>query len=462
MSALPPPPPGAEDNIPPPPCADAVPPPASPATEPGIPPPVSEADRYEADLLKRRKHFSWKTFGGDGFLVSVALHVAVLILGLFWVISRYVAPPAKEDPDVFATGAGGGTGGEKPKAFEHKLKSRMTMVKSPARIVSKSASASVTLPSTPTTNTASFASGLSAGGMSKGSGGGSGGGEGTGVGIGKGGGKNFVSLFGARGANAIGLPGTFYDLKQFADGKPTPMAAGEGAYFEFLHSFVKNWDMSRLSKYFKSEQSLSAQRIFIRLINSAEAPAAFDVAGKVKPTNWLVVYRGRVTAPVTGRIRLWGCGDQFLVVNWAGRNVLDTGYFLATEPLPGNGRNYDKPVLGLSEVIKKGVHFNPPVNIPFRCSPWFDVRKGQEYDLKIAIGDTGGVTSFHLLWEMFGKDKAGDGRFRVFQMSPDTAPDGVSAPVSHKGKSYRNGGVDFDVEFDSPVWFVKPTRTLIR
>lgn len=52
-------------------------------------------------------------------------------------------------------------------------------------------------PSATTGEKISFASGLSAGGMSKGTGGGYGGGEGAGVGIGKGGGRNFVSTYGA-------------------------------------------------------------------------------------------------------------------------------------------------------------------------------------------------------------------------------------------------------------------------
>ncbi len=471
MSQLPPPPPGADDSIPPPPSDEVAAPsaPEAPAQAPApvdIPPPAPTGEQYEADLLKRKKTFSWKTFGGDGFLVSVAVHVLLLILGLFWIISKYVPEEKKPDPEVFATGAGGGQKGEKAKSFEHKLKSRqVNLVKSPSRIVSKSANASVTLPSTPATNTASFASGLSAGGMSKGSGGGSGGGEGTGIGIGKGGGRNFVSLFGAKGLGSTGLPGTFYDLKQFADGKPTPMASGEGAYFEFLRTFVKSWDTRMLSRYFKSEQSLNAAHIFIRMISSSEAPAAFEVADRVKPTNWLVVYEGKVIAPFTGTLRLWGIGDQFLFVNWDRANVLDSGYFLATVPPPGNGRGYTKPVLGTEDVLNQGVHFTDnPAKVPYRASRWFEVVKGREYEIKIAIGDTGGVTSAHLLWEKQvpttrGK---GDGVMRVFRMSPDSLPEAIRTPVTHRGKSYKNGGADIDVEFDSPIWYVKQTRRVIR
>ncbi len=426
MSQLPPPPPGAEDNIPPPPGADAVPPPPSPATEPEIPPPVSEADQYEADLLKRRKHFSWKTFGGDGFLVSVAIHVAVLIIGLFWVISRYVAPPAKEDPDVFATGAGGGTGGEKPKAFEHKLKSRMTMVKSPARIVSKSASASVTLPTTPTTNTASFASGLSAGGMSKGVGGGSGGGEGTGIGIGKGGGRNFVSLFGARGPNVPGLPGTFYDIKLTKSGGESKYSAentNNDYLNQILRPFLTNWDVNKLgNNFFKAPDNLVAAQLFIPVQSSGAAPKAYGVEDKCKPNRWICHYKGSVTAPKTSRFRFWVYADDVCVVRWNNKIYADNGW--TTLGLPGvGGGNYAMEKSPFKEVdgsLRKQGKSN---QIIFRPGPWFDTVKGREYPIEILMGDVGGLFgSYVLLEEAKPNSTEGDDKLFLFRMSADELP----------------------------------------
>jgi hypothetical protein len=60
-----------------------------------------------------------------------------------------------------------------------------------------------------------LSAGAIGGGASKGFGGGSGGGIGAGKGIGSGGGRNFVSLFGMKGAgiNTSGLLGTLYDIK---------------------------------------------------------------------------------------------------------------------------------------------------------------------------------------------------------------------------------------------------------
>ena len=173
------------------------PPPSDTPSDPSsheLPPPPGE-DSHVNDVLERRNKFSWKTFGGDGFLISVAFHVILAVLATFYVVSRYQAPKKPDTADAFSTGAGGGNEGDKAKEYRHKLQTKqIRQMKTPSRIVSKSAS-SIALPETPSMSSASFASGLTSGGMSSGSGGGSGGGRGTGIGIGVGNGKNFVGRF---------------------------------------------------------------------------------------------------------------------------------------------------------------------------------------------------------------------------------------------------------------------------
>jgi hypothetical protein len=424
MSQLPPPPPGSYD-IPPPPGGDI---PAPGADFVNIPQPAPEAEQHEVDVLKRRKHFSWKKFGGEGFLVSVAFHLLLLIAGLFWVISKWKEPEKKVD-ETFATGAGGGANGDKAKAFEHKMQQRQPMiVKTPSRIVSKSANASVSLPSTPTTNTASFASGLSAGGMSKGSGGGSGGGEGTGIGIGKGGGKNFVSLFGQRGLNAPGLPGFFYDAKQTSDGKPTkyePTAAGGEFADQVLRPLIKSWDPSRYEgRFFKAPDQLNASQIFIPDGSADGAPAAYGVGDKVKPSRWFAWYRGAVSAPKSGKFRFWGLGDDCLVVRWDKRLALDAGWAILS---PAGSKGYSnhgaydgKPVLGVNET-KKGA-----LTPPFRAGPWFDVIKGREYPIEIMISEIpGGRSGSWLMMEEGDSSGKPDGKLFLFRMSSEPLPPGI-------------------------------------
>lgn len=168
----------------------------TPTPPPGDVPPA-EAPKVEAEALvsKRLKRSIWQRIGASGLSVSLAFHVVLVFIAAAYVVST-VTDNAKKDPNTFATGAGGGSGGERVKSTERKVqpKNVKSLAKTTTRITSKSASASIALPDMPNSASASsMISGAMAGGASKGFGGGSGGGIGTGRGMGSGGGKNFVA-----------------------------------------------------------------------------------------------------------------------------------------------------------------------------------------------------------------------------------------------------------------------------
>lgn len=149
----------------------------------------------DASISKRKRPNFWRRLGGEGLTISIGIHLALVMIAAYFVIST-VTTNAKKESNAFATGAGGGSGGEKAKTFQHKIqpKNVKTLSKSTTRITSKSASSSIVLPDMPASaSAASMVSGMMAGGSSKGFGGGSGGGIGSGKGMGVGGGKNFVS-----------------------------------------------------------------------------------------------------------------------------------------------------------------------------------------------------------------------------------------------------------------------------
>jgi hypothetical protein len=141
------------------------------------------------------KRSFWQRIGASGLSVSLGIHVLLVFIAAAFVVST-VTDNAKKDPNTFATGAGGGSGGERVKSTQHKVqpKNVKSLAKTTTRITSKSASASIALPDMPNSASASsMVSGAMAGGASKGFGGGAGGGIGTGKGMGSGGGKNFVA-----------------------------------------------------------------------------------------------------------------------------------------------------------------------------------------------------------------------------------------------------------------------------
>ena len=127
-------------------------------------------------------------FGGQGLAVSLLIHGMLLFTATAWVVS--VATSNKKEPNTFATGAGGGRGGERAIAQKTKAKpnSPKSLTKSASRITSKSASAQIALPEMPDLNRIALGAMATS---SKGFGGGAGGGIGGAAGIGKGG-KNFT------------------------------------------------------------------------------------------------------------------------------------------------------------------------------------------------------------------------------------------------------------------------------
>ncbi len=169
----------------------------TPTPPPGdVPPaPVKQVETDEILGTKRGKKSFWQRIGASGLSVSIAFHALLVFVAAAFVVST-VTDNAKKDPNQFATGAGGGSGGERVKNTQHKIKPKnvKSLAKTTTRITSKSASASIALPDMPNSASASsMISGAMAGGSSKGFGGGSGGGIGTGRGMGSGGGKNFVA-----------------------------------------------------------------------------------------------------------------------------------------------------------------------------------------------------------------------------------------------------------------------------
>ena len=228
-----------------------------------------------------------------------------------------------------------------------------------------------------------------------------------------------VPLFGLRGGG--GLAGTFYDLKQAPDGKPTDMVLQPNeqgkkfdikapvniAYDRVVSAVVAGGMNERsLNKYFRGPQTLNLTQLFIPAVAADEAPKAFNLGDKVKGRRWVIVYRGKVTAPESGRYRFAGFGDDILVVRFNGRVVLDASYAPPTKDKPPP---YGKTVVGQT----------------------LEVTAGSAYPMEILIGERpGGEFSGYLLLE---KDGAQSGApLPIFKLAPSPMPKGgpVLPPVA--------------------------------
>ena len=422
-----------------------------------VPPEVVETDDESLGQKRAKKTF-WQKFGGEGFIVSVAIHVILVLIAAFLIIS-VTKESARKDPDSFSTGAGGGAAGQQAKQFKTRLqpKNPKTTAKTPARITSKSTTATIALPDVPNVATASLNAGLMGGGSSKGFGGGTGGGIGSGVGVGRGNGKNFVSVFGSKMA-VNGLPGSFYDFKQDKAGKPTNMMGGApekfgdpsnsaaiGIYSREVNEFLdKGFSPSSLSNVFRAPDTLLASQIFIPPCPATEAPKAYGVGEICKPSRWIAHYKGAVKAPQNGKFRFVGSGDDFMVVRWDRKVVLDSGY---QHFVTGNDNIY--PGFG-----KKPFDETHPSKLgkPLRAGPWITATRDKETPLEVVIGETPGGTFYAiLLIEVADASGKPDGHLRLFRMTTDELPDAI-----------KNGHPSVPgVDMTGGDWIFKPVKSAI-
>ncbi|MFM7743240.1 MAG: hypothetical protein ACKO8X_07090 [Verrucomicrobiota bacterium] len=104
------------------------------------------------------------------------VHVFLVLIAIVWVVSTVTDGAGKKDPNAFATGAGGGSGGPKAKEFKTKAvpKNVKSLAKTNTRITSKNANATLAIASLPSLSNPLLSAGAIGGGSSKGFGGGSG------------------------------------------------------------------------------------------------------------------------------------------------------------------------------------------------------------------------------------------------------------------------------------------------
>jgi hypothetical protein len=262
--------------------------------------------------------------------------------------------------------------------------------------------------------------------------------SGTGMSHGtSGGGADQSNPFGSSPVSGVpGLIGELYDLKQTPDGTPTPIAIvppeevahissqwtklpATAAGLKVLRDYVRGWDQNILDNYYKSPAPLETTQIFIPLHASEDATKAFHVQDKVTARRWIVHYHANVLAPKDGRYRFLGYGDDFLVVRWDGRNVLDGS--ISNEYLDKSANNGTETVPG-------------PNGHVLVCGKWFSTAAGVAVPIDILIGEgPGGSSGFILLIEEEG-DTSSPGDYPVFQVAPGTVPTikTVTSPFSGK------------------------------
>ncbi|RYD41620.1 MAG: hypothetical protein EOP85_12405, partial [Verrucomicrobiaceae bacterium] len=260
----------------------------------------------------------------------------------------------------------------------------------------------------------------------------------------------------------------FYDLKQTRSGEPTGLSVDD--VVTILNDFSnRGWRESTFNKYFKAPQPLYQTKLYIPVMGADGAPAAFNCADKVKPSQWAIVYRGMVTPPKTGKYRFVGSGDDILVVRFNNKNVFDHGYYSGTTEV-----RIHRSVAAMkgeedNPEVKKMLRRNYPMDQPLKTyqydttenynrtvggigvGPVFQAQAGKSYPIDILLSELpGGLFCACLLIEEVGAkyQTTSDGTpilplFRFDNSVPPPATTDNAPPYDPNG----------------PVWKVVPGRS---
>jgi hypothetical protein len=425
---------------------------------------VTEGSAPDASSpLARPRRTLWQRVGGEGLALSVLIHILLILIAVVWVVSTITDNSGKKDPNTFATGAGGGSGGPTAKQFKTKVvpKNIKSLAKANTRITSKNANSTLAVASLPSMSNPLLSAGAVGGGSSKGFGGGSGGGIGSGRGAGVGGGKNFVSLFGAKGGTGgAGLIGTFYDLKQTAGGSSTKMADRSGIplYRETVREFIeRGWSPSTFSRFYKAPDALVTGQLYIPSMGADGAPKAYGVEKKVQPSRWVVHYKATVEIPSNMPFRFVGSGDDWLIVRWNRKVALDDGYESFTVSKDARSGQIFYKDFGQKQDDEVRIDRSPGHLNRLKAGPWISGhKKGDKVEMEVVMGETpGGVFDVYLAIEVAkSPDRTnntfvGEGKLKLFRCSSDPVPEELLKPEAKRG---------LNIDMQAEGWIFKASR----
>lgn len=402
---------------------------------------------------------TWQKLGGSSLSISLILHGVLVVIGVIWVF-QIIPQPEPKVVNILAKSGGS------PSASEVKVKQRVQMTQSEMSRVVALGATGISLPEPAQLTRMDSLGGLNSGSLVAGQGGiGSGRGPGFGSGLAPGmsDGTGTKNPFGIVNPDKGALVGTFYDLKQTSDREPTNMT-DEQMRSELKEIVRRGFKEKVFEKYFKAPRTLYQTKLQIPILSADGAPAAFECEKEVLPRLWLVVYRGAVQAPKSGRYRFVGACDDIMVVRFNNRPVFDYGYTIAGVGATNYGRSAEMSGAAQNSELAKEIRKLTPMRLPISfykytqtptynqhiggmaIGPEFDAKAGQTYPIEIMIGEIpGGSFGVSLLIEELGvnyqKDPSGSPILPLFRLDnslPNSDLKGEAPPFDPTGLPWKS------------------------
>ena len=358
---------------------------------------MSESDDVPAPSATPPRISYWRRLGGGSLTISLVVHGLLLLIGVGLVI-KTIPPEPEKIIDFAPSGGGSAAPDTTPKKQSVKMKNLSS------RVAAMGVSSNFSLPEPEASSNMSALGSLGGGGMGGMGGGGSGKGLGPGTASGMnptlGGVGGTANPFGMLNPNANALVGTFYDFKQLSDRTPNEVTFEEQRVL--VREFTAGgWKERDVAKYYHAKNKVYQTKVYIPLMSADAAPAAFNCEKEVQPSRWMVVYRGTVTPPETGRYRFVGGADDILVIRFANKTVFDHGW---TNGMPTDDRNY--PMEEPKKFYKYSTtpNYNKSVN-GLAIGATFTAKAGTPYPIEILISEVpGGFFCASMLIEENGKN----------------------------------------------------------
>lgn len=250
--------------------------------------------------------------------------------------------------------------------------------------------------------------------------------------------------FGTSEPSSGGLEGVLYDFKKDAEGKEITYDLNNRA--DFVDRAVRlqksKFSEAALSRHFQAPNRLFLTHLAIPFSDASSGPKFFEAENVIKPSGWMVHYKGRVTVPRTGSYRFSGLGDDYLVLMLNGRMRL-CACWEDIQSMVAQRWDASKPT---------GEFASPFSGMRLVYGDWLQLRAGETLEIDLAVGERpGGKVGFVLQVEEKGVDyrKMADGR--------PILPLFATAPISASEQTrIKNdfGSYEFDWE-NVPVFSVK-------
>lgn len=285
------------------------------------------------------------------------------------------------------------------------------------------------------------------------------------------------------------LIGRFYDLKQ-----PLDTTKARPLHGEQVNDFIKNfmdsdWDPEMLEQYYSPKVELAAPYFYLPYCLASYAPKAFrcnegEQERQVEHRAWVVVYRGRVTAPKSGHFRFVGTCDDTIAVRFNKKVVLQAGWSISHLSNDMNKGSY-KEYQDFISSPKGGCALYQYEEIPewnkclggIQTGTKFHVKEGETYPIEILLSEIpGGRFGFCLFIEELQTGKAPTGKYNVGEAPtlPLFRTNEMLPDLKEIEQELRKDGVNYAPEAklqippfleDSPIWKVEsngPRRNIVE